>query len=139
MKTFTDIELAQLAIEEGFGVANSHDNIIRNIEGDVIWFESNPIPLMRKLLEKASKISFKEIHHTIGVYLDGSRGPNNGVRHADLEEHINYNRAFRPGRALFVDGKCVHPGYLSVEMIEEIEQEFVKNPINMSICTAPYY
>ena len=49
---------------------------------------------------------------TVGVYSDGSYVVNI-VRDDDLEKHIEYNRTFRPGRMLFVDGKFRCGGVLS--------------------------
>lgn len=58
------------------------------------------------------------IHHTVGVYPNGEY-KQNGVTHGLLKGHIDYNKVFRPGRALFVDGKCVHRGALSDEVLEK--------------------
>ena len=63
------------------------------------------------------------IHTTIGVYQDGSYKMN-GVDPKDLEEHIEYNKSWRPGRLLLVDGKCVHQGYFKDEKVQEIEEKF---------------
>lgn len=51
------------------------------------------------------------IHHTRGVYANGSY-KDNGVLAEDLEAHIEYNIAMRPGRALLVDGVVVWEGYV---------------------------
>ena len=45
----------------------------------------------------------KKIHHTRGVYANGEY-KDNAVRAEDLESHIEYNKTFRFGRALLVDG-----------------------------------
>ena len=58
------------------------------------------------------------IHTTIGVYPDGSRKVN-GVSSENLADHIQYNIRFRPGRAFFVDGKCIYRGISVFENIEE--------------------
>ena len=73
----------------------------------------------------------------MGVYRDGSR-KNNGVIEKDLEAHIEYNKTMRPGRAFFVDGKCVNEGYLSTEECQAIEKEWLDNPIIMTRQTIPY-
>ena len=77
------------------------------------------------------------IHHTMGVYSDGSR-KHNGVDSEHLQVHIDYNKTMRFGRALFVDGKCVYKGYLSQEECDAIEREWAANPRVMTRCTAPY-
>ena len=60
------------------------------------------------------------IHTTIGLYPNGDFKIN-GVRPEDLKDHIEYNKQHRWGRALFVDGKCVHNGYLSDEEIKKFQ------------------
>ena len=77
------------------------------------------------------------IHTTIGVYSDGSFKVN-GVKSEDLINHIDYNKTFRFGRALIIDGKIEYQGYLSKEDLEKIIKE--KNLANIKItsCTAPY-
>ena len=60
------------------------------------------------------------IHTTIGLY-NNMTYKINGVLNEDLDIHINYNKQFRFGRALFVDGKCVHEGTLSKEKLKEFE------------------
>jgi len=77
------------------------------------------------------------IHHTMGVYNDGSR-KHNGVASEDLASHIWYNLNLRPGRALFVDGFCLNEGYLSKERCEAIESELKAKPVIMQKCTVPY-
>lgn len=79
-----------------------------------------------------------KIHTTIGVYEDHSRRVN-GVEAADLTAHIEYNKIYRWGRALFVDGKCVFQGYLSKEECDAIEKDLAENPVVMTKCTAPYH
>jgi len=49
------------------------------------------------------------IHLTIGVYPNGER-KTNAVKCENLASHIWYNLHFRPGRALVVDGHCIHKG-----------------------------
>lgn len=62
------------------------------------------------------------MHTTIGVYWDMEYKVN-GVHPNDLTYHIDYNITHRPGRALFVDGRCIYKGYLSDEQIDEFEQK----------------
>lgn len=78
-----------------------------------------------------------KVHHTMGVYNDGSR-KHNGVAHTDLAGHIDYNLTMRPGRAFFVDGKCHNVGYLGKERCDAIEAELAAKPVVMPRCTAPY-
>lgn len=61
-------------------------------------------------------------HITIGVYANGSYVIN-VVQPAHLEYHIEYNKVMRFGRALFVDGECVHQGYLPTFKIAEWEHK----------------
>lgn len=60
------------------------------------------------------------MHVTVGVYMNGQY-EYNIVRDEDLENHIKYNKIFRFGRGLFVDGKCVNQGYLSGEQVRNWE------------------
>ena len=58
----------------------------------------------------------KKIHHTRGVYANGEY-KDNAVSAEDLESHIEYNKTFRFGRALLVDGVVVYNGYLTDEQL----------------------
>ena len=80
------------------------------------------------------------IHTTIGVYPRPDRylWKINGVAEENLEEHIAYNKLWRFGRALFVDGKCVYPGRVAPEDIARIEAELEAEPIVLDRDTAPY-
>lgn len=80
------------------------------------------------------------IHTTIGVYPKPDRylWKINGVAEEHLQAHITYNRNWRPGRALFVDGKCVYPGNVSPDDIARIEAELEADPIVRDRDTAPY-
>ena len=62
----------------------------------------------------------------------------NVVCDEDLEEHIEYNKTFRFGRGLFVDGKCVHQGYLSGEQVRNWEKRISEMKVDMSTATIPY-
>lgn len=79
-----------------------------------------------------------KIIHTMGVYANGNR-KHNGVDPKFLDNHIEYNLTYRPGRAFFVDGKCLNRGYLSKEHCEEIERELAANPVVMTRDTQPYH
>lgn len=50
-----------------------------------------------------------KIHTTIGLYPNMSY-KSNGVPSKKLLTHLMYNLIFRPGRALFLDGKCIYKG-----------------------------
>lgn len=76
-------------------------------------------------------------HITIGVYSDDSYKINI-VKHEHLDSHTEYNKIFRYGRALFVDGVCVHSGYLSNEKINEWENKIKTMEIDKRISTSPY-
>ena len=78
------------------------------------------------------------IHTTIGVYNNDSFKVN-GVDPIHLKEHIEYNKGWRPGRALFVDGKCVNRGYLSKERANAWEQRIKDENLKADKCTAPYH
>ena len=75
------------------------------------------------------------IHTTIGVYLDGSKKVN-GVTSERLADHIRYNLDFRPGRALFVDGICLHRGGLDSVRCDTLERGV--KAITRQIDTSPY-
>jgi hypothetical protein len=79
-----------------------------------------------------------KIIHTMGVYANGDR-KHNGVTSDHIDDHIKYNLTFRPGRALFVDGKCVHRGNLSQESCDAIERELAAKPVSMRTDTMPYH
>lgn len=64
------------------------------------------------------------IHYTAGYYANGDMKWN-GVPTENLADHIAYNLSRRPGRAFFVDGKCLNRGYLTEERCQEIEKELV--------------
>ena len=77
------------------------------------------------------------MHVTVGVYMNGQY-KYNIVRNEDLENHIKYNKIFRFGRGLFVDGKCVNQGYLSGEQVRNWERRISEMEFNMSHDTRPY-
>ncbi len=81
-------------------------------------------------------------HLTLGIYPNYSY-KYNVVRDEDLENHIIYNRTFRPGRLLYIDGKRIYNGLIKQEFLaeyDEIAKEFYENAskINMNILTIPY-
>jgi hypothetical protein len=59
------------------------------------------------------------IHQTIGVYPNGDYKMN-GVPSEHLENHIEYNKLWRWGRALIVDGVVVYKGNVHEETLKMI-------------------
>jgi len=45
----------------------------------------------------------------------------------------------RFGRALFVDGKCVHNGFLTDEKIKDFEDRIKNENLKQDVCTVPYH
>lgn len=80
-------------------------------------------------------------HLTLGVYPNGQLAVN-VVRPEDLESHIEYNKTFRFGRLLYVDGKRVYGGCIKEEYLEpydKIAEEFYSNNnVDMNDATLPY-
>lgn len=76
-------------------------------------------------------------HFTVGVYRNNSY-KTNIVREEHLKSHIDYNLQFRPGRALFVDGRCINAGYLSAEQIAEWTAKIAEMKPDLSRSTEPY-
>ena len=77
------------------------------------------------------------MHVTVGGYMNGQY-KYNIVRDEDLENHIKYNKIFRFGRGLFVDGKCINQGYLSGEQVRNWEKRILEMEFDMSHDTRPY-
>jgi hypothetical protein len=44
------------------------------------------------------------------------------IEYASVDAWVEYNKHFRYGCALFVNGECVHRGYLSQERCDTISQ-----------------
>lgn len=80
-------------------------------------------------------------HLTLGVYLSGDY-TYNVVREEDLEEHIQFNKIFRPSRLLYVDGQRVYNGVIKEEALskyDKIAEEFYERyNVDMSRPTIPY-
>lgn len=75
---------------------------------------------LREMIAKAKADPVK--HLTVGVYKNGDF-VTNCVPSSELEGHIKYNTEMRWGRGLFVDGKCVHAGYLNEEEVAHWEEK----------------
>jgi len=73
------------------------------------------------------QLKVDRIHHTVGVYNNDSH-TTNGVLGEHLKGHIEYNLTFRPGRAFFLNGKCLHDGYLSLERCLQWEKKLEVAP-----------
>ena len=76
-------------------------------------------------------------HVTIGVYKN-EQFKVNIVRDEHLKDHIEYNKVFRFGRALFVDGECVYKGCLSDEQISRWTEKISKMTFDTSKSSEPY-
>jgi hypothetical protein len=80
-------------------------------------------------------------HLTLGIYAN-KEFKFNVVRDEDLSSHIEYNKIFRFGRILYVDGKRVYDGCIKPEYLpkyDKIAEEFYSNnSINMNKPTIPY-
>lgn len=77
------------------------------------------------------------IHTTIGLYADGSFKVN-GVLPNDLKAHVEYNRKFRLGRALFVDGTCINKGCLSDDQLKDFEERIKRENLKADKYISPY-
>ncbi len=78
------------------------------------------------------------IHTTVGVYPNlNAPFKSNGVTSENLDNHIKYNKFHRGGRALFVDGECVHQGGVTDEDIIIAEERVAG--IVLTEDTAPYH
>lgn len=79
----------------------------------------------------------QKIHWCVGIY-SSLEEIHNGVLDIHLDDHVKYNKLYRPGRALFVDGKCVYSGYLKKDDCIRIENELLKKSIQFDKPTIPY-
>lgn len=81
-----------------------------------------------------------KIYSSVGVYPNGDI-KTNGVHENNILTHIGYNVFYRPGRALFIDGICVHKGSLSHEDIEKYRKMIGMTPEEFTFHkdTAPYH
>lgn len=77
------------------------------------------------------------IYTTIGLYVNGSFKVN-GVLPQDLKEHVEFNKKYRFGRGLFVDGSCVHKGYLDDDEIQAFEEKIKVENLKAVRCTMTY-
>jgi hypothetical protein len=78
-----------------------------------------------------------ELHSTVGVYSSGDF-KTNAVDPKDLQSHIEYNLAFRPGRALFVDGACHYRASLTEEEVVSWTMKIASLDLKPTRCSVPY-
>lgn len=78
-----------------------------------------------------------KIFTTIGIYPNGQFKVN-GVLEENLQSHIEYNKKWRFGRALIVDGQIAYSGMIKEEVIHEIIEKNKLNEIKVLKDTAPY-
>lgn len=80
-------------------------------------------------------------HLTLGIYPNGDY-KYNVVLEEDLERHIEYNKTFRFGRLLYVDGERVYDGLQNKSDLEKYDKIaavfYSNNNINMKVTTKPY-
>lgn len=78
-----------------------------------------------------------DVNHTRRVYNSGDY-TDNGVRKEHLKDHIEYNKKYRPGTALFINGVCVNLGYLGKERCAKIEELIKGLEIKITPSSLPY-
>jgi hypothetical protein len=66
----------------------------------------------------------------------------NVVADEHLEEYVTYNKTFRPGRLLYVDGKRVHGGCIYEQYLGKYDdfakKKYEETQINKNNITVPY-
>jgi hypothetical protein len=75
-------------------------------------------------------------HQCVRVYNNGDRAvePRPASR---LSEWLEYNKGFRPGTALFVDGVCHQTGYLSEDRCRLIAAELAEKHAAKILAATP--
>lgn len=77
------------------------------------------------------------MHKTMRIYPNGDYVMNL-VQADHLYTHIAYNKSYRPGTSLFVDGKLIKSGIgVTPEQEKLVLQTWVKFPFPIR-CTVPY-
>lgn len=79
------------------------------------------------------------IFSSVGVYPNGDYKVN-GVSEANIMDHIEYNKKYRPGRALFIEGYCYNKGGLTEDEVIEWNKRIMKNreAYWLDVDTQPY-
>lgn len=81
---------------------------------------------------------FNMNHVSVGVYASGDHVINI-VKDEHIIDHIEYNKLFRFGRALFVNGECLNKGYLKEEDIVKWQDKIKAMNINSSMTSEKYH
>jgi hypothetical protein len=80
-------------------------------------------------------------HISLAIYLNMDYVWN-VVADEHLEEYISYNKTFRPGRLLYVDGKRIHNGCLYEHCLDKYDdfakKMYAETKINKNNITVPY-
>ena len=92
---------------------------------------------MKVFLRKLEELRTTKYHVSVGVYANGQYVVNI-VADEHLDSHIEYNKEYRFGRGLFVDGICVNQGYLSGEQVRNWTKRISEMEFDMSHVTYPY-
>lgn len=74
---------------------------------------------------------------TVGVYPNGQY-KTNGVKQEHLIEHIEFNKLWRFGRALIVDGQIEYLGSFEEKELKKIIKTKELDQIRINNCTIPY-
>lgn len=82
-------------------------------------------------------MSEDKIHHSRRVYYNGDY-VDNFVYAKHLEDHINYNKTYRPGCGLIIDGEFVNDGYLDPARKLNALLVLNNNPVKIQQPKPPY-
>lgn len=78
-----------------------------------------------------------DVNHSRRYYNNGEY-TDNGVRKEHLADHIQYNKKYRPGTALFINGVCLNYGYLGQERCDKLAELIKGLDIKVSASQLPY-
>ncbi len=99
---------------------------------------TQPLDIEKEIdIENLPEFPILEINHSRRVY-NNNDYTDNGVRKADLKDHIEYNKKMRFGTALFINGICVNYGYLGKERCDKIAKEIIGLDIKVKPSELPY-
>lgn len=82
-------------------------------------------------------MSKQKLNTTVRLYSDGSYKVN-GVKSIHLEGHIHYNKCYRPGCALFLNGDLIFRGSISNENIYNFQNNILPNIPKAEEQTVPF-